>query len=254
MINSGNTNIPGITRAFYGLGQQISSYRGREVVSHTGGVPGQTSLVVRIPSEGIAIAVLTNDGTLSGPSFFYATAMSIFDHLLDGGDTLAHWEDAMFKVAFAGSPTPLPEEPSAPPSGFDGIPGIYEGPGYGEFSLTRLERRGDDDAFYDTIFKTLQTSGVNATGPLFVAPYERTFVSHIVLTPFDDQHFNWTVTKLFKPDDKFVPGHLVSGPAVVTDDGIGFFGGFNSQGAGVKLNTPAVEDVEKRATVWFERR
>lgn len=45
----------------YGAGQIISSYRGHEVIEHTGGVPGFTSLTARLPDDNLGIVLLSND-------------------------------------------------------------------------------------------------------------------------------------------------------------------------------------------------
>lgn len=44
----------------YGLGWDLSDYRGRKVVSHTGGWPGQVSKVALVPALGLGVVVLTN--------------------------------------------------------------------------------------------------------------------------------------------------------------------------------------------------
>lgn len=251
LINAGDLKIPNTTAPFYGMGQMITAYRGHEVIWHTGGVPGQTSIILRVPSRGIAIAVLTNDSS-KGPMLFYIAAFGVLDHLLDGSETFSRWEQDFYTAAVAAAPDfLLPTNPSPPKHGFEAVPGTYEGPGYGQFALAPLGH--DDRDFYDTVIDELASSGVNSTGPIFVAPYDRTFASHIILTPFDGHHFNWTATKIFKPEGTPLSGHMSTGPAVVTSAGIGMFGRFNSQGVGVKLNVPTTEDIENKATVWFKR-
>lgn len=254
MINSGRQLVPGMSDNFYGMGQVICYYKGHEVVYHTGGVPGQTSVILRLPSKGLGVAVLTNDSP-SGPALFFSVAVGIVTHLLAGdSDSILAMEDTIFAMMTAAPPlTPLPANPSPPQGGYDSIPGTYDDPGYGEFTLSKLERDGDTE-FYDAVLQDIESHGANAAGPIFIAPYDRTFVSHIALTPFDGQFFNFTVLHAYKPDGKLVIDHMASGPAVVTDAGVGMFDRFNSQGEGIKLNTPAVEDVENKATVWFKRR
>ncbi len=44
----------------YGLGWFISDYRGRKVVSHSGGLTGMISLQTLLPEEGLGVIVLTN--------------------------------------------------------------------------------------------------------------------------------------------------------------------------------------------------
>ena len=49
--------------AGYGLGFGLRDYRGRKIVSHTGGLPGYVSRVTLVPEERLGIAVLTNQET-----------------------------------------------------------------------------------------------------------------------------------------------------------------------------------------------
>jgi hypothetical protein len=44
----------------YGYGWQISKYEGRDVQEHGGGIPGFRAYVLRIPAEGVYVAVLSN--------------------------------------------------------------------------------------------------------------------------------------------------------------------------------------------------
>src|SRR3954463_2786210 len=60
----------------YGLGFGLRDYRGRKLVTHTGGLPGYVSKVAMLPELNLGIAVLTNQE--SGAAF-----ESIVDHILD---------------------------------------------------------------------------------------------------------------------------------------------------------------------------
>ena len=44
----------------YALGFGVADYRGRKIVSHTGGLPGYVSRVAMIPEIRTGVAVLTN--------------------------------------------------------------------------------------------------------------------------------------------------------------------------------------------------
>src|SRR5881409_2393061 len=46
--------------AEYGLGWSMRDYRGRKLVSHTGGLAGMTSQVMLVPSERLGLVILTN--------------------------------------------------------------------------------------------------------------------------------------------------------------------------------------------------
>lgn len=63
----------------YGLGFGISDYRGRKLLSHTGGLPGYLSKVVMVPDLKLGIAVLTNQE--SGYAF-NAITNRLLDHYI----------------------------------------------------------------------------------------------------------------------------------------------------------------------------
>lgn len=50
----------------YGLGFNLQDYRGRKLVTHTGGLSGMVSRVALVPEEGLAIVVLTNQESGAG--------------------------------------------------------------------------------------------------------------------------------------------------------------------------------------------
>ncbi len=70
----------------YGLGWFIGEYRGRKVVSHSGGLTGMISLQTLLPEEGIGVVVLTNYAP-SAPT--QAITYTILDALL--GETPRDW-------------------------------------------------------------------------------------------------------------------------------------------------------------------
>lgn len=63
----------------YALGFGVRDYRGRKIVSHTGGLPGYVSKVVMVPELKLGLAVLTNQE--SGEAF-ESIAYRILDHFL----------------------------------------------------------------------------------------------------------------------------------------------------------------------------
>jgi hypothetical protein len=64
----------------YGLGFGVRDYRGKKIVSHTGGLPGYVSKVVMIPELKLGVAVLTNQE--SGEAFETLTYRAL-DHYLN---------------------------------------------------------------------------------------------------------------------------------------------------------------------------
>ena len=76
----------------YGLGLNIHDYRGKKVVTHTGGLPGFLSKLTMIPELKLGVMVLTNQE--SGAAFS-AITYHILDHYL--GTTETDWVDAYTK-------------------------------------------------------------------------------------------------------------------------------------------------------------
>lgn len=77
--------FPGKTFAGYGLGWELSNYRGHKVVAHGGGYDGMISRTLMVPSEGIGVVILTNNINFLS----YGLGYQILDGLLgakDGND------------------------------------------------------------------------------------------------------------------------------------------------------------------------
>jgi len=77
----------------YALGFNVNDYRGRKLVSHTGGLTGYVSRLAMIPEIGLGIAVLTNQE--SGEAF-NAIVYAVLDHYLGAPKT--DWASAYLKV------------------------------------------------------------------------------------------------------------------------------------------------------------
>ena len=77
----------------YALGLDIHDYRGRKMVTHTGGLPGYVSKVSMIPEARVGVVVLTNQE--SGEAFS-AITYHVLDHYLGAADT--DWLSTYVKV------------------------------------------------------------------------------------------------------------------------------------------------------------
>jgi len=77
----------------YALGFSVNDYRGRKVVSHTGGLTGYVSRLVMIPELELGIAVLTNQE--SGEAY-NSVIYAVLDH--DMGVPPTDWAQAYLKV------------------------------------------------------------------------------------------------------------------------------------------------------------
>ncbi|QWF15025.1 serine hydrolase [Lysobacter capsici] len=120
----------------YGEGWQLTDYRGRKLVWHTGGWPGMVSRVTLVPEHKLGVVVLTN-AELGGA--FQAVTMRALDAYLGAPKT--DW-NAAYGAALAKSRGKADEDwnqhlkardatskPSLPSSGYAGT---YRDPWYGE--------------------------------------------------------------------------------------------------------------------------
>ena len=77
----------------YALGLRVNDYRGRRVVSHTGGLSGYVSKVVMVPELGLGITVLTNQ---ESDEAYNSVIYAVLDQAL--GAPATDWADAYLKV------------------------------------------------------------------------------------------------------------------------------------------------------------
>ncbi len=125
----------------YALGFGVQDYRGRKLVSHTGGLPGFLSRVAMIPEVGVGVAVLLNQE--SGEAF-NSLVYEVLDHYLDAPpmDWIAAFEktksrrDAAMAAAekkTAGA-RDAASEPSLP---LEKYAGTYRDAWYGDIEIVR---------------------------------------------------------------------------------------------------------------------
>jgi CubicO group peptidase (beta-lactamase class C family) len=123
----------------YALGFSVNDYRGRKVVSHTGGLTGYVSRLVMVPELGLGIAVLTNQE--SGEAY-NSVIYAVLDQAM--GVPPTEWAQAYLKVnerGIAGTAEALKKaaakrataaRPSLPLADYAGT---YEDAWYGPISI-----------------------------------------------------------------------------------------------------------------------
>lgn len=127
--------------AAYGLGLGLRDYRGRKIVSHTGGLPGYVSQVALVPEERLGLVILTNQEETGA---FEAVKYRIFDEYLGAPVPPVDWiaafrkraederrkaEEAVAKAAAARDATSRPSLPLAK------YAGRYRDPWYGDVTI-----------------------------------------------------------------------------------------------------------------------
>ncbi|KAL1406255.1 hypothetical protein Q8F55_007950 [Vanrija albida] len=243
--------IPGWSSSGYGLAQVINHVRGHKFVWHTGGLPGQMSLVGRVPERGLGVAIFTNDDVF-GTGLHMVALARILDDLL--GHEEVDYEPAMFDAMFpATAEWPAPPRWPEPPSSWD-VAGTYKAEGYGAAAFAPLDllAEGRDSTHRAVVTALREVEGLNLASPVFLAPFNKVFASHLALTHFDGELWNVTALLAFHPDngEDVVAQNSGSGPAVVTPRGIGMFGMWSRS---ARVKQPVVEGVEDAAEAWFAR-
>ena len=123
----------------YGLGWFLSDYRGRKVVTHSGGLDGMTSRVALLPEENLGVVVLTNSETPL-QSFLYYKVFDVFtgapardwsaDYLARARSAREREEAEAKKAEAARVPDTRPSLPLA------AYAGAYGGQMYGDARVT----------------------------------------------------------------------------------------------------------------------
>ncbi|KAL7421507.1 hypothetical protein Q5752_003276 [Cryptotrichosporon argae] len=241
LVHAFESPDPELGLAAYGFGQVISSYRSRRVVSHTGGVPGQSSVILRLPDKGIALAVLVNDD--SEPQVFYALAYAVLDDLL--GLEPIDWSTRFMRRRVYAEPdgAPLPAHPRP------AIAALLMAGTYTHSAYPSLRFEPFDAAAHGDLLAHLDGDRLNLTGPVLVSRFETAFTSRAVLTHYDGDY--WNCTLVLSHGDRQLHLPMQTASALVADDGIGMFGNFWGQGAALPVRQP--HEGRQCAEVWFGR-
>jgi CubicO group peptidase (beta-lactamase class C family) len=124
----------------YGLGLGVAAYRGYKLLQHGGGIDGFISQSSFLPSEGLGVVVLSNQGkdNVAPPALIY----HLYDRLL--GLEPRPWsermreETAKMREALrSGQESVARVENTSPSHDLDAYTGQYEHPGYGMLTITR---------------------------------------------------------------------------------------------------------------------
>ncbi len=138
---------------FYALGFNVQDFRGRKLITHTGGLPGYLSRLALVPSEKLGITVLTNQESSAA---FNAITFHILDYYLDAEQF--DWLDAYKKyneykdrihnqeIQLAQSMRNKNSRPSLPPGNYAGL---YRDGWYGDIEI-RFEKGQLEISFQHT--------------------------------------------------------------------------------------------------------
>jgi len=182
--------------AAYGLGFGLRDYRGRKLVTHTGGLPGYVSQVALVPEERLGLVILTNQ---EEGGAFRAVMHEILDDYLGAPTPAVDWTAAFRKqaddeagkaqaaVSKAAGARSTASAPSLPLAGYAGR---YRDAWYGDATI--------DEAGGKLVLRMTRTRGMLADlehwqHDTFVARWREAFMS-------DTQPADAYVSFALKPD------------------------------------------------------
>lgn len=129
----------------YALGLGVRDYRGRKILTHTGGLPGYVSQVTMVPELRFGVVVLTNQE--SGAAF-QSISYHVLDHYM--GAPATDYVAIFSRLAKQGaasvdsvtrSATAKRDSTSGPSLPLDSYAGKYSDPWYGEITIARESDR-----------------------------------------------------------------------------------------------------------------
>ncbi|KAF9232374.1 beta-lactamase/transpeptidase-like protein [Melanogaster broomeanus] len=242
--------------AGYGMGWSRSSYRGHDVVQHSGGLPGFNTLVSFLPSDEIGVTVFVNGYDQIKPM---ATILNrIFDAAL-------HLDSSLTLSSADGSSPPKPiTKPSAwsPTVSLTDFAGTYTNAGYGTFTLCAPSSASSYCAKVQSDFTTVDVArGASVPSLELLAEWPRTWASHVRMRYQQGSIFSIDFTTLFphgygKDVTPFETGHIEKAEATVEfviEDGqvVGF--GLTGMHGWLWERARISHSVQDRAEAWFDR-
>lgn len=248
--------LPGLGIPNYGAGQEIMTYGGQKLLLHTGIVEGQHSLFMRLPDRGLALGMMTNDG-LWGNFLMTPLSMSLADEIL--GFPVTDWERLTFDGFRMGATQPGPTAPQVRMSWNAEPEGTYSHPAYGNFTLEPMPA-GEANSAQDQITRGLAQLGLrNVPTEIMWSPVNWAWYTHVTLTHWHGELFNLTAWPVYEYGGKVVIPTPAPFPAVVTEAGMGVFGGLSEPGLGIPPSQWTQDgladatEVENAAEVYFAR-
>ncbi|KAG8221711.1 beta-lactamase/transpeptidase-like protein [Butyriboletus roseoflavus] len=238
----------------YGTGWFRSSYRGHEVVYHTGSVPGLSTLVSFLPSDEIGIALFANGENKAEP------VMLFLNRILDSA---LHLTSSLTPTS-SPSRNAMTTEPTAQnlSLSLDAFAGTFANPGYGSFTLCSPSSTSSYCVTVQSNFTIVDSVQGNAgNSEDLLAEWPRVWSSHVRMRHQQGSVFQIHLTSLYpngygKDTTPFETRGV--GPAeglaeFVVEDGKVV--GFGMSGLVDQLTERARthESVQDRAEVWFDK-
>ncbi|KAI0075191.1 beta-lactamase/transpeptidase-like protein [Panus rudis PR-1116 ss-1] len=188
-VVSGRAPSPESSLAGYGLGWSVSSYKGHEIVSHSGGIPGFSTMISFLPSDGLGIVVLTNADEK------YPYILELARHIID--NTLGLSSSAA--VASPANPpasqvTPIFSSTAQNIDSLETFTGTYTDAGYGNLTLCAASSQSSHCQAVLDSFSPFEPDDKSSR---LYAAFSSVWSSHIRLIHGHGDTWNITFTYLF---------------------------------------------------------
>ncbi|KAJ7624741.1 beta-lactamase/transpeptidase-like protein [Roridomyces roridus] len=182
--------FPETSPKVYGCGQSRFSYRGHEILEHGGSNPGFKTIVSRLPEDDFGVIVLSNDDT--GVRVMEPVKFAIIDKMLglEPIDWRARYIEADVKARREAVKPPRPR-PVAPTQ-FEAMEGVFENGAYGILAPCFVSTSSSQrciSVLADPVVRRI----VDPNIPTFIAPFKRTFATHVRLEHWQGNVFNASV-------------------------------------------------------------
>ncbi|KAJ9118537.1 hypothetical protein QFC22_003756 [Naganishia vaughanmartiniae] len=254
----------------YGMGQFMYSYRGVNVIDHGGADPGMMSQVMRMPTEGLGVAVMVNDDAF-GTMFTDAVRWRIVDHLLGlkPVDWRTRLQRAHSTALQGGLPPARPDDAALPDIPLSRIPGSYVDEAYGTIVLCAVPGtmpEKDAEAYSSEECKeTLAGNPFSSrhhlkrtkpSVPTYIAKYEKFWANYLEFSHRNGSTFTVTMSAYYPETNLTMPAlpDFPTFDAVFAEDGMAVFGNMWGAGAGVPSRAPQEGRLKESAEVWFEKK
>ncbi|EPS99304.1 hypothetical protein FOMPIDRAFT_1164237 [Fomitopsis schrenkii] len=271
-VMQGKPSFPEMSIWGYGLGWWRFSYQGHNIVAHTGGIPGISTLVVFLPDDGLGIVVLANADGKDAANM--AIVLKIIEDVLDlkrvdrrvttDATGKAVFEEELLALERFAAQKGGPNAAVEPlPVDLESLSGTYTNPGYGTIALCTAQ---STSPHCRTVLASFAPFIKRVSSPELYAAWPRILSSHVWLTHSTAAEFSVLITSLF-PE-----GYGANTTAFETSESgesearaVFVVGGAGEKtevhGFGIEIDAEAVEarkragarDVRDWSDAWFER-
>ncbi len=249
----GTSSHPSLSPAVYGGGQYSYSYQGHYIVEHAGSAPGTKSAILRLPYDGVGLAVFSTDdvyGDNLNEIIKYRIMDSIFDMpVIDWNELVKTSVEVQFNLT-RDMALPRPENATMPLP-LDHLQGVYTNSAYGNLTLCTIPSSLEICA---TLAEEAPTALPNISftaRPTLISTWDKVWSTHLELGHFDG--LLWNASALYSyggDDDGPWVNEYVAFEAEFAPDA----SGFGVTGIwGAASDTLTGTTVQERAEVWFER-